>query len=554
MKTMRPTVLKNAVVGWGLMGMIVTLTMLGGCGETEPAPGVATEMSISPEVITLSTAFGERRQFFAAIDDQHGEAFEGTIAWSGSNPEFFTVDANGMVTTVANGSGTVTVTYESLSATAMVTVDVNLPPEAVGEMDDVALSAGGGAWGMLPAAFFVDPDKEDILAFATRLSDTAVASVDVVTDSEGHVAVLMTGTAAGITELTVIATDPGGLSAEQSLTLMVDDEGFTPLRGLTVANNRIELTGLAIAGRCSPPLIRFTTASGFIITVNSSEWHRLHDGAWRHVDGTRVTDGRLCPYNTGNAGEYRLVFNMTSQLDEHHEPVTGDYRSENTFMVDESEGNRDPVLSEDHVNELTLGSSGGAIPIVAGRFFSDPDGDTLTYSLTDSDPATASAELTVDTAGHTSILLEGVDEGESTVTITATDPGGLSADWEIDITVEDSDFTPWYSIEVDNGVLIVFGHRTPACMPPIINLKSVDGYTYTTHESKWQSRSDSTEAWSDIDGTRLTDARVCPYSTDVPGDYRLVYELSIEYDSDLPTIRGWYRSPNFFTVEEDDGD
>ena len=558
MKTVRPAVLENVVdvvVRRGLlMGMIVTLTMLGGCGETEPDPPVATAVSISPEVITLSEGFGQRRQFFAAIDDQYGEAFEGAIAWSGSNPEFFTVDATGLVTTVANGSGTVTVTYEGLSATAMVTVDVNLPPEAVGEMDDVALSDGGGPWGLQPAAFFSDPDQ-DTLSFTTRLSDTAVASIQVVTDREGHVAVLMTGTAVGTTELTIVATDPGGLSAEQSLVLMVDGEGFTPLQGLTVSNNRIELTGLALVGRCSPPLIKFVTATGFVITINSSQWQVRSDATadWTEIDGTRKTDGTLCPYNTRNAGEYRLVFNMTSQVDEHHEPVTGNYRSENTFTIDQVGANRAPVLSPAAIGELALGSGGGAIPIVAGRFFWDPDGDTLTYTLANTDSAAVSAELTIDSAGDVDIVLEGRAEGESTVTIAATDPWGLSAEWRIELTVEDSDYTPWYAIEVDNGVLIAFGVRISSCMPPVINLKSVDGNIYTVHESKWQTRSDSSEEWSDIDGTRRTDARVCPYSTDDPGDYRVVYEMSIEFDPHVPAIRGWYRSPNFFTVE-DDGD
>jgi len=93
------------------------------CGDdqTPTAPPVASEVSISPESVTLES-IGETRQFFAAVSDQHGEAFAGTIAWSSSATGVFTVDANGLVTAVANGSGRLTASYESLSASATVRV------------------------------------------------------------------------------------------------------------------------------------------------------------------------------------------------------------------------------------------------------------------------------------------------------------------------------------------------------------------------------------------------------------------------------------------------
>ena len=58
---------------------------------------------------------------------------------------------------------------------------------------------------------------------------------------------------------------------------------------------------------------------------------------------------------------------------------------------------------------------------IAGAF-SDPDGDALTYSVTSSNPAVASL-----TASGTELSVTGVAAGAAAITVTATDPGGLSA-------------------------------------------------------------------------------------------------------------------------------
>lgn len=522
---------------------------------TVDAP-VATAISISPESVTLET-IGETATFVATITDQRGNEFSGTVTWSSEAAEVFTLDSEGTVTSVWNGSGMVRATHENLSATASVTVDAGDPPEPRSEFDDVSLSVGGGTMAVTPAAFFDDPDDDILdLTFTAHVTDSAVASTEVVTDSEGHTAVLMTGTAVGTADLTIVATDPAGLYAEQSLAMTVDDEGHTVFPGLVVFDNKIELGGVAVVGRCSPPIEDVTSIQGFLVTLHSSEWQSRSDSTadWAYVEGTRNTEGRLCPHNARVAGDYRLVLNLSLQIDEHFEPITGNYRSENSFTVlDPGDDNQAPVLNPDHFNQLTLAAGGGAIPIVAARFFTDPDGDTLTYTLVNTDSASVAAEFYVDSLGHTVGTLSGKAVGTAVVTISATDPGGLGAEWTIGVTVDDSGATPWYAVYVANGVLIAFGTQLAVCMPPTINLESVDGNTYTVHVAKWQSRSDSTEAWSDIDGTEITNGQVCPYTATEPGDYRLVYEMSILFDPDVPAIRGWYRSPNFFTVSSSSG-
>ena len=123
---------------------IVALTMLGGCGggdhgpmELRPEPPRAAEITISPDSVTLAM-IGETATFTASITDQFGAAFSGTVIWSSDAPHVFTVDANGTVTGVGNGSGMVVATHGSLSATASVNVnessraaEITISPDSV---------------------------------------------------------------------------------------------------------------------------------------------------------------------------------------------------------------------------------------------------------------------------------------------------------------------------------------------------------------------------------------------------------------------------------------
>jgi len=63
-------------------------------------------------------------------------------------------------------------------------------------------------------------------------------------------------------------------------------------------------------------------------------------------------------------------------------------------------------------------------------FFTDPDGDTLKYTVDSSDTDVVSA-----TINGSRLTLEAVGEGESTITLTATDPDGLSAELKGKVTV-----------------------------------------------------------------------------------------------------------------------
>ena len=79
---------------------------------------------------------------------------------------------------------------------------------------------------------------------------------------------------------------------------------------------------------------------------------------------------------------------------------------------------------------LTIEVGAQATVNVASNF-SDPDGDALTYVAASSNSAVATASV----AGS-AVAVAGVNAGSATITVTASDPGGLSATQTMGVTVE----------------------------------------------------------------------------------------------------------------------
>ena len=102
--------------------------------------------------------------------------------------------------------------------------------------------------------------------------------------------------------------------------------------------------------------------------------------------------------------------------------------------------NRGPVAGEP-IEDIELFVGQEAQVDVSGNF-SDPDGDALSYTATTSDPGVA----TVFVSGS-AVLVIGVSEGVDTVTVTATDPGKLSAVQTFTVTVPNRAPVPGEPIE-----------------------------------------------------------------------------------------------------------
>ncbi|MBT3773072.1 MAG: hypothetical protein HOF87_00775 [Gemmatimonadales bacterium] len=105
----------------------LVLLSVASCGGAED-PVTIVDVTPTPRTIgvtpnqTTMTFVGQTASLRALILDQNGTTFAGAPTWTTGDPAVFTVNGSGVVTAVANGSATVTATFQALSATAEVTV------------------------------------------------------------------------------------------------------------------------------------------------------------------------------------------------------------------------------------------------------------------------------------------------------------------------------------------------------------------------------------------------------------------------------------------------
>ena len=212
--------MKPSVLGAALLTAL-TLAALAACGdsgsepEQQPDPPRAAAIAISPESATLSS-LGETATFTATITDQYGAAFPGSVTWSSSDPDVFSASSFGTVTAVANGSGTLTVSFAVLSAMAQVTVQ-QVPASLV-------VTAGDGQEGAVgyplpePVVVRVDdaggsPVPDVSVMFAVAEGHGSADPASVVSNPAGLASTSWTlGDASGVQSLTASVAD--GVSAE----------------------------------------------------------------------------------------------------------------------------------------------------------------------------------------------------------------------------------------------------------------------------------------------------------------------------------------------------
>ena len=159
--------------------LAANLLLVLGCGDytpTEPPPGVATTIAVSPSSATLS-ALGDTTRFTATVHDQNGHVMpEATVTYSSSDDSVATVDGLGLVTAAGNGSATITGMSGAAAGSAAVTVEQVVAAVRV-LPDSVTLFAIGDTVRL--AAEAVDSNGHVVAGagFEWSSSNEAVASV-----------------------------------------------------------------------------------------------------------------------------------------------------------------------------------------------------------------------------------------------------------------------------------------------------------------------------------------------------------------------------------------
>ena len=349
-----------------------------------------------------------------AFSDPDGDAL--TYTASSGNSDVATVSVSGSdvtVSGVAAGTTTITVTATdpdglSASQTFDVTVEAaNQPPAVVDAIEDQTVEAGAEVTVDVSAAFS-DPDDDDLTYEAT--SDTP----DIATASVSGSEVTVGGVAAGTATITVTATDPDGLSGSQTFTVMVEaasDANQAPATAAAIEDQTVD-TGAEVTVDVSAA---FSDPDGDDLTYEATS--DAPDVATASVSGSDVTVGGVA------AGTATVTVTATDP---------GGLSASQTFDVTVEAANQPPAVV-DAIEDQTV-DAGAEVTVDVSAAFSDPDGDDLTYEATSDTPDIATASVS-----GSEVTVSGVAAGTATVTVTATDPGGLSASQTFDVTVEAAD-------------------------------------------------------------------------------------------------------------------
>lgn len=392
---------------------------------------------------------GEDAGATVCFNDANGDALHYTAV--SSNPSVAAASVAGAQVTVsalAPGSATVTLTASDPGGLrgqqSFQVVVPNRPPRALGTIPEQLVKAGEAAVVEL-ASWFEEPDGQP-LTFHVMASDAEVAGLAL---SGGRLA--LEGLAKGTTDVTATATDPGGLQAEQTFRFEVPNrgpaavgtiEGQIMQRGET---RRIDLLPwfadpdgepLRYAALSSNPAAVTATAPGAVL------------------DLAAVATGRA-------------TVTVTAR-----DP--GGLTATHTFIAEVP--NRPPVALGGLPDvELAVG---GAVRTEVLDRFSDPDGDVLVYSASSSNPEVAEASM----AGS-ALTVAARRAGMATISVTATDPDGLSAIQQLRVTVSNPNRPPRPQGSMP-GQTIAVGERATVILPQFFTDPDGDDLAYSASSSE----------------------------------------------------------------------
>lgn len=281
-----------------------------------------TGIKVSPDTLTL-TKKDETAQLTAEVTPSYAD--NKRVTWQSSDEKVATVDENGKVTAVGNGTATITVTSVSGSYTATVSVTVKIPVEIQKltiEAEKETLTKIGESTELKVK---IEPENADLQKLIWKSDNEKVAT----TDENGKVTAVGNGTA----EITV-TTEDGKITASIMITVKVPDEptinkttGFRRLRARSVKQTKTSVTlqwniikdadGYFIYGnRCNTGTKSYkyrklaTITGGDISTwtqkdLKKGTYYKYVVKAYRLVNGKKVvTDTSISVHAVTGGGKY----------------------------------------------------------------------------------------------------------------------------------------------------------------------------------------------------------------------------------------------------------
>ena len=313
----------------------------------------------------------------------------------------------------APGTATIDITVkDTYDATATqsfkVTVEPYYDPVPVGTILNYTLKVGGTGVGYSGvfvlsdvSSYFVHPDG-DTMTYSATLSDTSIGTV-----AWSGTTLSITAVAEGSTTVTVTATDSRDATGVHTFSLTVLPNS-APTTVDTIPTQTVSLTGSAGTVDLSSyfsdpdgnPLTYTATSSNISIATVS-------------LSGATLTITAVA------AGWTTITVNVTDN---------SNAAAQQSFSVNVV-SNRSPISVEPIPNQtVRVGETAGTVDL--SSYFSDPDGNPLTYSATSSN--TSKATVSVSDA---TLTITAVAAGSATITVTATDPSNASRSRSFSATV-----------------------------------------------------------------------------------------------------------------------
>ena len=384
-----------------LMLLLTVILFASGVAEANNSPN--TVGPIPTQTVGMGTT--QTMNLLTWFNDIDGDALTYTATSADTGIATTSVsDTTLTLTPVAVGTVTITLTGTDaggLSATHgfSLNVQVNEAPTAKGTIPDQLLTPNGNSVSIDAYHYFSDPEA-DALSYSASSSDTAIATTSI-SGSWVSVAPLAKGTAT----ITVTATDLGGLSADQTFSVLTD---HPPTTVGTIPSQEVMETktlSLNVSGYFSDP-------EGDTLTYTAS------------TSDTDTADATVSVDTVDLQGKAEGTATITVTVTD-----TSGSTATQTFSLTVTAFNSAPV-PVGTIPDQSVVDGGDAATVNLTSYFGDGVEDTLTYTATSSDTAIATVSVSAET-----LSVSPESAGSATITVTATDTAGSTATQTFSVSV-----------------------------------------------------------------------------------------------------------------------
>ena len=502
--------------------LCIVLFFISGLAEANTAPitnGTIPDQTVTDLIATtvdVSTYFSDPESDALTYTATSSDIAVATVSVSESTVS---------LTAVAAGTATLTVTATDpggLSVDQTLSVSVNRYPVTVGTIPDQTLGVRGGSVTLDVSGYFSDPDGD-------TLTYSALTTGTFVTLSVSNAMLTITPVATGLRSVSVSATDPGGLSVTNTFSVRVV-LNLAPVTLGTISDQTLQLDETFTVD----PHTYFSDPEGDTLSFEY--------GAVDVVMTNVEIATKIVTYTPVEAGTASLYIQATDP---------GALSVTLTFSITvEGTPNQAPE-TVGTIPDQTVDIGSDDLSLDVSSYFSDPDGDPLSYAFAFSDSSKMNASVTGST-----VLFTGVAAGTVTVTVTATDTGALTATQTFTLTVVQPNRAPVKTQKnfSDGHISSSGSAATVESVSSYFSDPDGDTLTYTAASS------DTTVATVSVSGDTLNISRAMVTSSGTvtisvtatdPGDLSLTrtFSMTVEAMSDTPGPAPADAIPSFSSKE-----